>query len=120
MKMKFNEVNEMTIYQLHEYGGEWEDKYDYIIGSYLNKVRAEEEKVRAEQAETLRQQQSRKCADCPIGNFYFDDAEAVAEACAKYCDQFSRNDYENGMDCRNYHCQWDANLYRIETVEVEE
>lgn len=41
----------MKIYQLHEYGGEWEDRYDYIIGSYLRKERAEEEKVKAEKME---------------------------------------------------------------------
>ena len=34
----------MTIYQLHEYSGEWEDYRDRIIGSYLRKERAEEEK----------------------------------------------------------------------------
>ena len=111
----------MTIYQLHEYGGEWEDKYDYIIGSYLRKERAEEEKMRAEQAEILRQQQAKKCADCPLCNeFYFDYFEDVAKACARYCDKFDRNDFKNGMSCNNYHCQWDSNLYRIEPVEVEE
>ena len=110
----------MTIYQLHEYGGEWEDKYDYIIGSYLNKARAKEEKAKAEQAEVLRQEQSRKCAECPLCNYYFDDKEAVFEACAKYCDKFSQQDYESRGGCSSYHCQWDANLYRIETVEVEE
>ena len=110
----------MTIYQLHEYGGEWEDKYDYIIGSYLSKARAEEEKTKKEQAEAINQQQSKKCANCPLGNYYFDDKDAVAEACAKYCDQFSRNDYNDVMECRNYYCPWDSNLYRIEPVEVEE
>lgn len=110
----------MTIYQLHEYGGEWEDKYDYIIGSYLRKERAEAAKAKAEQDEAIRQQQSKKCSDCPLGNYYFDDKEAVAEACSKYCDKFSRNDYDDDVDCRNYACHWDSNLYRIETVEVEE
>ena len=30
----------MKIYQLHEYGGQWEDSFDYIIDSYLKKERA--------------------------------------------------------------------------------
>ena len=111
----------MIIYQLHEYGGEWEDKYDYIIGSYLSKARAEEEKTKKEQAEALNQRHSKKCSNCPIDNYYFDDVEAVIEACAKYCDQFDRVDNEYAdVYCRNYHCTWDENLYRIETVEVEE
>ena len=36
----------MKIYQLHKFGGEWEDSYDYIIGSYLRKERAEEETMK--------------------------------------------------------------------------
>ena len=38
----------MKIYQLHERGGEWEDYYDYIRGSFLRKERAIEEKIKAE------------------------------------------------------------------------
>jgi Na+/melibiose symporter-like transporter len=41
----------MKIYQLHKYGGEWEDAYDYIIGTYWLKKRAEEEKSKAEAKE---------------------------------------------------------------------
>ena len=36
----------MKIYQLHEYSGEYEDFSDRIIGSYLRKERAEEEKAK--------------------------------------------------------------------------
>ena len=110
----------MTIYQLHEFGGAWEDKYDYIVGSYLSKAKAEEEKAKKERAEELSQQQSEKCGACPLCNYYCDDVEVVAAACTKYCDQFSRNDCNGEIDCKNYHCQWDANMYRIEEVEVEE
>ena len=38
----------MKIYQLHKYGGEFEEAYDYIIGSYFRKERAEEEKMKVE------------------------------------------------------------------------
>lgn len=41
----------MIVYQLHKCGGEWEDSFDYIIGSYLRKERAEEEKIKAETEE---------------------------------------------------------------------
>lgn len=38
----------MKIYQIHEYGGEWEDKYDWIVGSYLSEERAMKEHMRLE------------------------------------------------------------------------
>ena len=38
----------MTIYQIHEYNGEWDDFTDRIIGSYISKERAEEEKFKFE------------------------------------------------------------------------
>ena len=43
----------MKIYQLHKHGGEWEDYRDVIIGSYLRKERAEEEKLKAEKEEEI-------------------------------------------------------------------
>lgn len=112
----------MTIYQLHQYGGVWEDKYDYIIGSYLRKERAEEEKLKKEQAEALRRQMADKCCICPIYNHYFDDAETAMVAGAKYCDMFSaRYDEAGDVDCSNYYDGWmDGSLYRIEEMEVEE
>ncbi len=32
-----------TIYQIHERGGEYEDRFDYVVGSYLHKEKAERE-----------------------------------------------------------------------------
>lgn len=31
------------IYQIHEMGGEYEDRFDNVVGSYLHKERAERE-----------------------------------------------------------------------------
>ena len=31
------------IYQIHEQGGEYEDRFDNVVGSYLHKERAERE-----------------------------------------------------------------------------
>ena len=56
----------MKIYQLHEYGGEWEDSYDYIIGSYLRKERAEEEKIKAEVKDNKLVEHSNRCWACPF------------------------------------------------------
>lgn len=43
----------MTIYQIHEYSGEYEDYRDYIVGSYLNreKATAKMEKLKCIEAE---------------------------------------------------------------------
>ncbi len=38
----------MVIYQIHKYSGQYEDFTDVIVGSYLKKERAEEEKVNFE------------------------------------------------------------------------
>ena len=38
----------MKIYQIHEYGGELEDKFDYIVGSYLSEERAIAERMKLE------------------------------------------------------------------------
>lgn len=38
----------MKIYQIHEYGGEWKDSYDFIVGSFVSRERAILEKKRLE------------------------------------------------------------------------
>ena len=112
----------MKIYQLHEYSGEYEDFRDYIIGSYLRKERAEEEKIKAEQAECTRQERYKKCNDCPIidtdlqsGTF-----EAARNLCSKYCNHAQIYEDKFGFDCENYEGNWDEATYQIKEVEVEE
>ena len=57
----------MKIYQLHEYRrGAWENLRDWIVGSYLRKERAEEEKVRAEAQEKELIEHSKRCDRCPF------------------------------------------------------
>lgn len=64
----------MKIYQIHEWGGEWEDRYDYIVSSYLSKEKAEAEKERLEKE----QAGIMKCNECPI---YFCPFECNGEDC---------------------------------------
>lgn len=108
----------MKIYQLHKYGGEWEDYRDRIIGSYLHKDRAEEEMAKAEAKENELREQSDKCSDCP----YLHDAYLTNDELLSYCSKakLEKNEYDNDMDCQNYTTHWDDNYFKIKEVEVIE
>lgn len=111
----------MKIYQLHEHGGEWEDSYDYIRGSYLRKERAEEEKVKAEAKEKQRTEQGRKCNNCPfLSEHPFENIEDLLSKYADYCDETKLEQTDYGISCKNYFCYWDEPYFKIEEVEVEE
>ena len=105
----------MKIYQIHKIGGQWEDSYDYIIGSYLKKERAEEEKIKAEQEEQELRKQSKKCNECP----YLYDAFVTKEELLKYCPKAKlEKDMFNDIGCVNYFLLWDESTFKIEEVEV--
>ena len=106
----------MKIYQIHKYGGQWEDRYDYIIGSYLKKERAEEEKTKAEKEEQELRNQDEKCRECP----YLYDAFITNEKLLEYCPKADLKQYEDEIDCANYFQLWDESYFKIEEVEVIE
>lgn len=111
----------MKIYQLHECSGEWEDYHDYIIGSYLRKERAEEEKAKREAKEKELIEQSGKCFNCP---FVEEDNESLNDLLSEYpdyCTKAKLGKTEYGIiDCKNYYSHWDDSIFKIEEVEVEE
>ena len=108
----------MKIYQLHKYSGEYEDFYDNIIGSYIKKERAEEEKVKAAAEERELIEQSKKCYKCP----YLCDAYIPNDELLSYCPKakLEKNEFDNDIDCQNYHLHWDEATFEIQEVEVEE
>ena len=108
----------MKIYQLHKYSGEWEDFRDHIIGSYLRKERAKEEKAKSEAREKELVEQSNKCDACP----YLYDSYITNEKLLSYCTKakLEKNEYGDDMDCVNYSTHWDEATFKIEEVEVEE
>lgn len=116
----------MTIYQLHEYSGEYEDFHDYIIGSYLRKERAEEEKVKAEAREKQLRKHSKKCNRCPlIGSacdFDFDslNLDDLLSKYPNYCTRSKLEKTEYGVNCANYYIHWDESRFEVKEVEVEE
>jgi hypothetical protein len=110
----------MVIYQLHECGGEWEDYYDHIIGSYLRKERAEEEKAKAEAKEKVKVEKGNKCKRCPFMDVDFEDFGKTLLKHPDYCNK-SNLVYKGslGVSCKKYYFHWDESSFKIEEVEVE-
>ena len=106
----------MKIYQLHEYSGEWEDYRDRIIGSYLRKERAEEEKAKAEAKEKELVEQHKKCDEC----LYLYDAYITNEELLSYCAKAKLEEDDDDINCVNYYTHWDEATFEIKEVEVEE
>lgn len=111
----------MVIYQLHECRGEWEDYRDSIIGSYLRRERAEEEKIKEEIIEAKLIERSEKCRNCP---FLEHDITNLDNLMSEYSDYCNKAELENeeycGIDCANYYSHWDKANFYISMVEVEE
>ena len=120
----------MKIYQIHDYGGEWEDRFDYIVGSYFSKDKARMEMGRLEEEEDL----ARKCNSCPL---YFcptdcdgncNQCDNFIEKAKQYCDRYEVFDenkhdpeeYDKNSKCINYDYHMDDHFLRIEEVDVIE
>ena len=111
----------MKIYQIHKYGGEWEDYYDYIVGSYIRKERAEEMMGAFVEQSKSDREQARRCGRCPAWNQLGDNTEQIAMECGIYCDKFHRDNNEDGtFECSNWMSINYESHFRIEEVEVEE
>lgn len=118
----------MKIYQIHEYGGEWEDYYDRIVTSYLLKEKAIVEKERLEKREA----ELMKCSSCPL--YYCPQdckldclkekecREQAVRLTKKYCDDFKpyNDDDDKRIQCENRYFKYDESSFRIEEVEVIE
>ena len=111
----------MKIYQLHRYSGEYEDFLDSIVGSYIRKERAEEEKTKRETKEKELTERSDKCINCPFYGEDFDNLNDLMCEHPNYCNEAKLvDDEEYGMDCKNYYAHWDKATFKIKEVEVEE
>ena len=112
----------MKIYQIHETVGQWEDYFDYIVGTYLHKDRAESEVQKLVTKEVDRQERYRKCSNCPIidNDLQSDTLEYAQHACSNYCSNAQIYEDKFGYDCENYEGNYDNSSFRIDEVEVEE
>ena len=115
----------MKIYQIHEYGGDWEDSYDYIVGSYLSKDKATTEKERLEKEEKFKQELVVKCDYCPLYDC-FNECDGNCPECLKrrgnkakeYCEKY-KPDAES-YECKNRVYFEDNSYFKIEEVDVTE
>ena len=112
----------MKIYQLHKYGGEWEDRFDEVIGTYLYRIRAEEEMIKAEERTTELLQQCKLCMSCPMLDYATTvNIDEITAKHSDYCDKIDLlTDGVFGMDCHNYTYPLEDAHFRIEEVEVIE
>lgn len=122
----------MKIYQIHEYGGEYEDRYDWIVASYLSKEKAQAEQERLE----LEEEERRKCGCCPL--YYCEpDCDGDCEKCndseykikkaKEYCDRYepfdkNKHDQEECATekCVNFYYVFDDSFFKTEEVDVIE
>ena len=100
----------MKIYLVYEESGEWEDYNKILSKGFLSKQKAEEYKLNLEQEEKERQEQIKKCNECPYK--YGDGKEN--EKCN--CKKFKLDEYGY---CENYDCIYEKYWYSLEEIEVE-
>lgn len=114
----------MKIYQIHCYGGEWEDAFDYIKYSYLSKEKAEQKLKELEKNEELSRKRVDKCQTCPWIWDYRKDKSELRNQTQEYCKDFKPCAYDEDdyyeNDCENYKSSFDNYSYRIEEVEIIE
>lgn len=117
----------MKIYQIHEYGGEYEDSFDFIVMSFIHEERAvaEKERLEREAAEAI------KCSLCPL---HCDESFSKAELTKNYeqmiakriikakelCEHYELEDEDAPLSCSNYYTPLYDTFYRIEEVNVIE
>ena len=117
----------MKIYQIHEYGGEYEDSFDFIVMSLLHEERAiaEKERLEREATETIR------CSFCPL---HCDESFTKNELTDNYkqmitkritkakelCEHYELEDENAPLSCANYYTPLYDSFYRIEEVDVIE
>ena len=109
------------IYQIHERGGAYEDRFDHIVGSYLHKGKAERELEKFNDALNERHARYQKCSNCSA---QFGCSASDIDRIRERCDRFSAEDEDDGSFigfCKNAVCSYDRDTrYIIEEVGVDE
>ena len=109
------------IYQIHERGGEYEDRFDHIVGSYLHKEKAERELEKFNDALNERHARYQKCSNCSA---QFGCSVSEIDRIRERCDRFSAEDEDDESFigfCKNAVFSYDRDTrYGIEEVGVDE
>lgn len=90
------------IYEIHEYGGEWEMSFDYIVERWFDKKMAEQRLAELKHDHELYMVYAKRCMACPL---YSNRSE------------HTHDDVKNGVYCNHYE-PFDRN--RHDTEEYDE
>ena len=113
----------MKIYQIHDTSGYGDDYQDYIVGTYLHKEKAEEVLKKFVDHEAELDQQSLKCAACPLADWLTkEEFEEVISEVRENCPKFKKvvDDRDGDVSCRDYYSRWTTHDFKIKEVEVIE
>lgn len=112
----------MIIYQIHKSGGEWEDYFDHIVGSFLRKEKAEQRMSELQEEDANKRRLAKHCEKCPcIDAWNYKDSKPLVALMNRYCEESDIHINDNKeVLCHNYTTYWTEIDFRIEEVEVEE
>ena len=113
----------MKIYQVISCGGQWEDYYEYVEGTFLKREKAQELVDELELEKKRLEKQYEKCQECPLS--CWNCCEEPVKINNVDC-EFSVIDYDE--DEKSYFCMSDKQnytekideSYKIEEFEVIE
>lgn len=110
----------MKIYQVHRIGGVYEDSYDYIVGTYLNKGKAEKFREHIIKENEKEYKKYKRCSKCPIWGLTKRKYNNKPNILSDYCNHSDVEFDGNEIDCKNMtHSYWDSYEERVEIEEVE-
>lgn len=97
----------MKIYQIHKCAGMYEDYLEKIVGSYINKKKAEKMLLDFQKSEAAKQAQIEKCQNYTINDKIF-------------CEDLKKEKLEDEETWpENYFYYRDPVYYKLEEVEVD-
>lgn len=106
----------MQVYNLIEFGGEYEDYYEHLVGCYLSKEKAEQDKKFLEEKEREVQKKRELCNRCPCeyDAKTEDKEQALCEDCSLKVEVYDEERYY----CENSCISYDNKYYIIKLVDV--
>lgn len=101
----------MKIYQVIEFSGEYEDYYEFVIGTFLNKEKATIKMNNQIEKQKSLEKKYKKCMECEF------DETRLNKECFKHF-------YDEGITFEDYHCDnciyVEEKDYKIKEFEVIE
>lgn len=119
-KKETNKRERMKIYQLYVYGGEYEDCFFRIVGSYLRKEKAEEVKLKMEAEEKELKKQEERCAACPFLMGEIHKLEEFRGEWYDFCSEIKLEEFDGSIYCSSPCFNREELTFEIKEIEIEE